>query len=241
MIGNKRVLAIVPARGGSKGVKLKNIRKLNDIPLIGWVAKVINNISYIDRSVVSTDHNDIASIAEQYGLSVPFRRPDSLSGDMIGDADVLTHALVEMEKLDGVIYDIIIMLQPTSPMRKVSHIKDSIELFVEEGADSLWTLSETDSKGHPFKQHLINNGEIDYYDQNAVNIVARQQLSTTYHKNGVAYIISRHCLLNKKSIKGDKCIPYIIDDIVINIDTEFDLDMAQFFMSKYGVEEYSKG
>ena len=98
MIGEKRILVVVPARGGSKGVKLKNIRPINGIPLVALVGHVIKQLSYVDRAVVSTDHLKIAEIAKKSGLDVPFMRPEELSGDIVADGPVLHHALTECEK-----------------------------------------------------------------------------------------------------------------------------------------------
>src|SRR6476661_10558924 len=100
MIDNRRVLAVVPARGGSKGIKLKNIRSIGGIPLVALAGKVASQVKAIDRAVVSTDHDEIARVAEEAGLAAPFRRPEALSGDRIADWDVLHHALLTMEKID---------------------------------------------------------------------------------------------------------------------------------------------
>jgi CMP-N,N'-diacetyllegionaminic acid synthase len=230
MYNNKKLLVVVPARGGSKGVKLKNIRPLNGIPLVGLVGKVTIELSYIDRAIVSTDHPEIAKTAMEYGLDVPFIRPENLSGDLVPDLDVLTHALLAMEELDNVKYDIIIMLQPTSPSRKPYHVRETIEKLINGNYDAVWTISETDSKGHPLKQLTFNDNKLDYYDQKGSQIIARQQLTPVYHKNGVAYAITRECLIDKKSIKGDRTSAVIIKEMVVNIDTEFDFKLAEFLM-----------
>lgn len=232
MIDGKRILVVVPARGGSKGIKLKNLRELNGTPLISIVGNIVSKIDFIDQAIVSTDHESIAQEAIKSGLKAPFFRPESLSGDRVGDVDVLTHALVEMEKLDGVKYDIIVMLQPTSPNRTVTDIKESIFKFIKTEADSLWTLSETDSKGHPFKQLIVNAEHIDFFDERGKKIIARQELNKTYHKNGIAYVMSRECLIDHQSIEGQKCIPYIINRYVANIDTELDFKIAEFLLSQ---------
>ena len=122
MINKKRVLAVIPARSGSKGIKFKNIKRLSDIPLICWVNKAIKKINFIDRTIVSTDHNKIKQIAINCNLDVPFMRPKNLSGDRVSDLSVLNHALDKMEKIDSTIYDIILLLQPTSPFRKPKHV-----------------------------------------------------------------------------------------------------------------------
>lgn len=237
MIEGKKILLVVPARGGSKGVKLKNLRTINGVPLVALVGDVVKSIDMIDYAMVSTDHEDIAKVAQSSGLELPFYRPEHLSGDLVGDVDVLTHALVEIERLNNEQYDLIVMLQPTSPMRTAKHVEDAIEMLVTHEADSVWTVSETDSKGHPLKQLTLENECIGYYDQKGANIIARQQLVPTYHKNGIAYVVTRQCLLEDKSIKGKKCVPLVIKEQVANIDTELDIAFAEFLT---GYEKLNK-
>ena len=232
MISNKRILIVVPARGGSKGIPLKNLRKVNGVPLVAAVGKIIKSLSEIDRSVVSTDHEEIASVAEDAGIAAPFRRPKELSGDRISDIEVLTHALLEMELIDSVTYDIIVMLQPTSPLRKAKHVLDTIKMLVDGAWDAVWTVSETDSKSHPLKQLIVDKNSLNYYDISGGEIIARQQLEPVYHRNGIAYAITRECLLNKKSIKGDRTGALVIKGEYISIDTEWDLDLVEFILSR---------
>lgn len=232
MIQGRKILVVVPARGGSKGIPLKNLRKTGGKSLVAHVADVIGKIPAIDRSVVSTDHDGIAAECEAAGLSAPFRRPEAISGDRISDWDVLLHALTEVETLDNTQYDIIVMLQPTSPMRKPEHVLDCIEMLVDGNWDSVWTVSETDSKAHPLKQLTVHEGKMDYYDPDGGKIIARQQLTPVYHRNGLAYAITRECLVNQKTIKGTKTGALIVDDPMANIDTEFDLLFADFLMSQ---------
>ena len=232
MINGLGVLVVVPARGGSKGILLKNLRKVNGIPLVASVGNIIKSIPEIDRSIVSTDHEEIASVAEDAGIAAPFRRPKGLSGDRVGDVEVLTHALLEMEMIDGVTYDIIVMLQPTSPLRKAEHVSDTIQMLIDGAWDAVWTVSETDSKSHPLKQLIVNEDGLNYYDDNGAKIIARQQLEPVYHRNGIAYAITRECLLDKKSIKGDKTGALVIKGEYISIDTEWDLDLVEFILSR---------
>lgn len=234
MIADKKVLIVVPARGGSKGVKLKNIRTIGGIPLVAIVGNVVKELDFVDYALVSTDHDEIANVAKQSGLEVPFYRPEELSGDRVGDVEVLTHALIESEKLNNERYDIVVMLQPTSPLRTAKHITDAINLLIENEADSVWTISETDSKGHPLKQLIYKGEEIDYYDPKGANIIARQQLIPTYHKNGIAYVMTRECLIDDGSIKGNKCLPLLIEGYLPNIDTELDLAFAEFLLTYEG-------
>jgi len=229
MISGKRVLVVVPARGGSKGIPLKNLRLVNGVPLVALVGRVLADLPEVDRAVVSTDHEEIAMVAEAAGIKAPFRRPESLSGDRIGDLEVLTHALIASEELDGVTYDIVVMLQPTSPLRKPIHIRDCLSKLVAEGWDAMWTVSQTDSKGHPLKQLTVaGDGAMDYYDPKGAAIIARQQLVPVYHRNGIAYAITRECLLGQKAIKGRRTGALVIEGVHVSIDTEQDLMLVEW-------------
>ncbi len=232
MINNKNILAIVPARGGSKGIPLKNLKKLGDYSLIARVGLTVKKIPEIDRVVVSTDNEKIAKEAEKFGISAPFKRPKSISGDYISDYDVLLHSLKSIEKIDRRKYDIILMLQPTSPLRKPLHIKNTLKMLIDNEFDSVWTVSETDSKHHPLKQLTIKNSMINYYDVEGSNIIARQQLKKTYHRNGIAYAMTRDCIVEQKSIRGKKSGALIVNGIHISIDTYWDLEIAEFLLSK---------
>ena len=231
MIDGKRVLVVVPARGGSKGIRLKNLRAIGGVPMVALAGHVTSKVAGIDRAVVSTDHDEIARAAEGAGLAAPFRRPEDISGDRIGDWDVLTHALHKMEELDGCIYDIVVMLQPTSPSRTSEDVSRTVNTLIEGGYDAVWTVSETDSKGHPLKQLTVTDGDLDYYDPAGGKIIARQQLTPVYHRNGIAYAITRSCLLDQNSIKGARTGAVIIDRPVANIDTEMDLAWAEFLLA----------
>jgi CMP-N,N'-diacetyllegionaminic acid synthase len=229
MHSDRRILAVVPARGGSTGVKLKNLRTVGGVPLVVLAARIALATPLIDRAVLSTDHPDIAEAGRAAGLAVPFMRPEALSGPRVADWDVLVHALTETERQDGVRYDVVVILQPTSPGRRVEHVRATIEALVEGGHDAVWTVSETDSKAHPLKQLTIDpQGRLDYYDPAGAAIIARQQLEPVYHRNGIAYAITRQCLLEQKSIKGARTGAVVIADRLVNIDTEFDLTLANF-------------
>ena len=232
MIKNKRVLVVVPARGGSEGIKLKNLIKIKGKPLVAIAADFLKRLDFVDRAVVSTDHSEIARIAENSGLAAPFVRPKDLSGDTVGDIPVLSHALLEMEKIDKTTYDIIVMLQPTSPLRKPKHVSDTVKKLIDGKFDSVMTVSKTDSKGHPLKQLVVKDDQVKNYDEKAKNIVARQQLNTLYHRNGIAYAFTRDCVLNQKVQMGKKASALVIDESVINIDTMWDVKLANWIISE---------
>lgn len=224
MYEGRRILAVVPARGGSKGVPLKNIRPMRGRPLIAHTAEVIAALGWIDRAVVSTDHDEIARVAEAHGLAAPFRRPPELSGDRIGDVPVLAQALEAAEALDGVRYDVVVMLQPTSPLRRPRDVEATVATLVGEGRDAVWTVSPTDLKYHPLKQLTLDDGRLTLADPAGARIVARQELAPVYHRNGAAYALTRDCLLGT-GLMGANTGAVVIDDApMLSIDT-----VADFF------------
>jgi CMP-N,N'-diacetyllegionaminic acid synthase len=229
----QHVLAIVPARGGSKGIPLKNLKTIGGVSLVALAARAALAVPEIDRAVVSPDHEGIAAEAERAGLAAPFRRPEELSGPTIADWDVLHHALLAMEKHDGVTYGYVLMLQPTSPSRTPSHVKGTLNALTDGGFDAVWSVSETDSKAHPLKQLTVSSSrDLDYYDPAGARIIARQQLQPVFHRNGIAYAFTRECLVEQKTIKGRKTGAFLIEGPVSNIDTELDLAWAEFLLSR---------
>lgn len=229
MIDGKRVLVVVPARGGSKGIPLKNIAMLYGKPLIAHTAELINRLDFVDYAMVSTDSPSIANISGQYGLAVPFMRPDILSGDFVSDWHVLHHVLTKME-CTAATYDIVVMLQPTCPLRRVWHVEHTVNRLLK-GFDSVWTVTKVDKKYHPKKSlRLASDGTLGHYVEAGKFIVARQQLSDTYIRNGAAYAFTRECLLVQQTIMGKRSAAVVIDEPLVNIDTPEDLAEAERLM-----------
>jgi CMP-N-acetylneuraminic acid synthetase len=228
MINRRRVLVVVPARGGSKGLKNKNIRPLLGRPLIAHTARLIQKIKFIDRAIVSTNDSKIARAAEKVGLPAPFVRPAPLSGPRVADMPVLEHALREMERQDRVRYDIVVMLQPTSPLRRASHVVECISTLVRGRFDAVWTVSPTDLKFHPLKQLVLGDkGRMSYFDKRGSAIIARQQLSPIYHRNGAAYAFTRECVLKQRAVMGRRSGAVVVDEPMISIDTLDDLKKVE--------------
>lgn len=228
-----RVLVVVPARGGSKGIPLKNLQPVAGRPLVARVGDLVAELPWVDRAVVSTDHLLIRDCAIDAGLDVPFMRPESLSGDRIGDVEVLRHALEATEADDGSHYDIVVMLQPTSPLRRPEHVAATVHKLIDEGLDAVWTVSPTDLKAHPLKQLALDaDGRLDYYDPRGAGIIARQQLQPVYHRNGAAYALSRRCLLEHGSLKGGAAAAVVIEDSMVSIDTMEDLAAVEAVLAQ---------
>lgn len=222
MRDDRRILVVVPARGGSKGVKLKNLERVGGIPLVARVGQLVRELDWVDRAVVSTDHPEITKVAGASGLDAPFQRPAELSGDEIGDREVLAHALEATEADDGEHYDVVVMLQPTSPLRRAEHVTASVDKLIGEDFDSVWTVSPTDSKSHPLKQLVLEADRLDHWDPEGAGIVARQQLRPVHHRNGAAYAITRECLLGQRSILGKRASAVVIEEPMLSIDTRED-------------------
>ena len=233
MYKNKSIIAIVPARGGSKGVKLKNLRTLAGKPLIAHVGDLLSQIHWIDKKIVSTDHPDISRVAQMHNLEVPFIRPYDLSGDFVGDLDVLTHALLASERFYHTKYDIVLMLQPTSPTRTIKIIQNAVDQLIDNNLDSVWSISKVDLKYHPYKQLLMDNiGHLSYFDANGRNIIARQQLNSTYIRNGMVYALTRECIVKQNTILGKRAGAVLTEKPVFNIDSESDLNKAETYFNQ---------
>ncbi len=233
MINDKKVLCVIPARGGSKGIPLKNIKKINGKSLIELAAICAREIKEIDKIILSTDNETIANEGLLKGIETPFVRPPEISGDRVSDIQVLEHALEMMEEIDNTRYDLILMLQPTSPLRNSKDVKACIHKIKKEKLDAVWTVSKSDSKNHPLKQLILDNfDKLSYYDNQGSQIIARQELSSLYHRNGVAYIFTRDCIVNQKTIMGRKTGGFLVNSFQISIDSFNDLELAEFYINK---------
>ncbi len=231
MIAGLRVLAVVPARGGSKGLPRKNLLPVGGVPLVARVGQVVRDCASIDRAVVSTDDEEIAAVAQQAGLDAPFRRPEPLSGDRIGDVDVLLHALRATEEEDGSHYDVVVMLQPTSPLRTADQVERTLHRLVDDELDAVWTVSPTDGKSHPAKQLTLVDGLLGFDHPGGAEVIARQQLAPLWHRNGIAYAL-RRSTLEAGLLMGARTGAVVIDGPVANIDDALDLEWAEFLLAR---------
>tara|TARA_B100000780_G_scaffold146869_1_gene102602 strand:- start:295 stop:987 length:693 start_codon:yes stop_codon:yes gene_type:complete len=226
MYKNKTILAIVPARGNSKGIKNKNLKKIKGFSLVEHAGNILKRISWIDYSIISSDSDKIIKAAKKSNLECIFKRPKNISGDRIGDHAVIEHALKTVEKLKKNKIDIILLIQPTSPLRKVIHIKNVIKKIIDKKLDSVWTISKVDLKFHPLKQLTLQNNILSHYNEKGKSIIARQQLNNTYYRNGVAYAVTRKLVLKNKNLIGNKSSGYLINTPQVSIDTLKDLKLA---------------
>ena len=232
MFKNKNILAIIPARGGSKGIKNKNLKKIFNQSLVARAILFAKKIKHIDDIVVSTDSGKIKKEAINCGIKFPFFRPKKLSGDNISDFDVLVDVLKKTEKLYKKKYDYITMLQPTSPLRTSQEFKECLLKIYKKKFDSVWTISEIDKKYNHLKQFRVQKDKIFLIDKKGYKVINRQALAKTYIRNGAIYIFSRDCLVKQKNIYGKKQGYFISTIKHISIDTVEDLQLIKNYLNK---------
>lgn len=231
MYKSKSILAIIPARGGSKGVPGKNIRELSGKPLIAWTIEAALKSRYIDEAIVSTDDKKIASISKRHGVSVPFMRPSRFAADSTPMIEVVNHAIAWFEP-HGQQYDIIALLQPTSPLRSVEDIDMAIELLFKKKAQSIVSICEVEH--HPWLMNLLpkTKNMKNFLKAKAIN-KNRQDFPAFYRLNGAVYVAYVEYLKSNKSFFGDKTYAYEMPlERSIDIDAQFDFNIVEYMLSK---------
>jgi CMP-N-acetylneuraminic acid synthetase len=227
-----RVLGVIPARGGSKGVKGKNIKPIDGKPLIAYSIEAATS-SLITDVIVSTDSDDIANVARSFGADVPFLRPAELATDSAKSLPVMQHALQFMEEHTGQKYDAVMMLQPTTPFRTTDDINQSIETLIRTSADSV--ISVVDVEGHhPARMKFLDGDRlIDPDFCEAYENQPRQELKPMYIRNGAIYLTKRDVLLGG-SFKGKDCRAHVMSaERSSNIDSELDFELAAWMYEHY--------
>lgn len=227
-----KILGIIPARGGSKGVPEKNIRTLNGQPLIYYTIQAARQSAMLTEFVVSTESEKIAGICKEYDVEFPFMRPEELAEDLVESHPVIRHALDEMERINKVKYEYFIMLQPTTPLRTAQDIDESLNILISTGADSV--VSVVDVGGtHPMRMKRIVGGNIliNYIDQGFENMKPRQELPPVYIRNGAIYASKCSVLHDLGVLVGEDCRANVMpQDRSINIDTMVDFIVADYML-----------
>lgn len=234
MYNDKRILAIIPARKGSKGIKNKNIVDLNGKPLIYYTIREALKSDYVDKVVVSTDGEKIAKISKEIGAQVPYIRPEHLSTDEAKSIDVVLHCIEYYEEKLKEKYDYVLLLQPTSPLRKVEHIDEAIRKLMASSEKSLIGLCESDK--NPVIMRTIEKNKMKEVISFKGDNLRRQALPKFYTINGAIYINAVSMLKEKKAFLDDKTLPYIMDKkSSVDIDDYVDLELAKIMMNMTNV------
>jgi len=225
-----KILAIIPARGGSKGLPKKNIKILGDKPLIAWSIESAKRSKQITYTIVSTDSPEIKEVAMSYGANAPFLRPENLSSDFAESKDVLIHA-IDFYIKQKTFFDFIVLLQPTSPFRKDNDIDKAIDKAIDTNADMVVSVKETSS--NPYYV-LFEEGKNGYLEKSKTsNYTRRQDCPPVFEYNGSIYVIKTSSLLKKDSLVFNKTVKYIMDDLhSVDIDNEIDFAFAELLIEK---------
>lgn len=234
------ILAVVPARGGSKGIPRKNIRDLAGKPLIAWTLHAAHNTTHVLRTIVSTDDEEIAAVARAYGGEVPFMRPVEIAGDKATDVEFLNHALSELKSSEGYVPDIVLRLPPTSPLRTAEEIDLGIRTLLEtKDADASRPVLETPK--HPYKMWMVDgegpflkpflSKEVTGYDE--PHNLPRQLFPKVYIHTGAMDVMYTKTITEQQSTSGKHLAYFFTNPMnAINIDNPIDFDFADFLMRR---------
>ncbi|MFD2170090.1 cytidylyltransferase domain-containing protein [Tumebacillus lipolyticus] len=226
MIGARRVLAVIPARGGSKGVPRKNIRDLAGKPLLAWSIEAAKRSDHIDRVIVSSEDGEILDVAKAWGADVPFVRPELLARDETPGIDPILHALEQLPD-----YEYVVLLQPTSPLRTAEDIDRCIEQMLRAKAPCCVTVTEP-AKSPYWMYTLGADNRIEPLIQ-AEQVARRQDLPPAYALNGAVYVAETEWLKRSKSFLAAGVVAHIMPgERSLDIDTELDLYLAEAMLKR---------
>lgn len=227
-----KILGIIPARGGSKGVPKKNIKLLGGKPLLQYTSEIALQSSLIDTLVLSSDDDEIIKIGKELGIEVPFKRPSNLALDQSPTLPVIQHALTYY-KSKGIEFDAVCLLQTTSPFRSLMFLEKAIQTFLEKGTDSLVSVQTVPHEYNPNWVFIPNENNILHIATGKKEIISRRQdLPKAYHRDGSIYLTKTSVILNQNSLYG-KTISYIESpkELYVNIDTVEDWKKAEKMLS----------
>lgn len=223
------VLAVITARGGSKGLPGKNVKLLGGKPLIAYSIDAAKKSKLITHTIVSTDDPEIAAAATAAGGDVPFIRPPELARDTTPHAPVMQHAIAFMEHKLGVVFDYIVTLQPTSPFRAADDLDGTIQKLIDTGADSAVSVVEVEAHEHPIKMKKLEGDRVLPYCIEEKEGVRRQDLPPCYRRSAAVYVVKRDIVMNENKMFGDHIVGYVVPrERSIDIDTPRDWLMAEY-------------
>lgn len=232
-----RVLAVVPARSGSKGVPRKNIAKINGVSLIARAGRVARLCGWIDAAILSTDDAAFAEEGRRAGLEAPFLRPSDISGDAATGVAVWAHAWEEAERAHGARYDISVYLQPTSPFRTPDHVRDTVMRMLEGGFQAATTVSPVPGHYAPQKTLLMDeNGTLRFLTDDGAQHSNRQTVMRSWTRNGLVYAARRAHVVERGLICEEACGAVIVNGYVANIDEPEDLTIARLLAEHGGYD-----
>ena len=226
-----RVFALVPARGGSKGVPRKNLAQLAGRSLLAHAAAVIASLDWIDAALLSTDDEEIATEGRRVGLAVPFQRPADLAHDTARAAAVWSHAWRFLEAQDGVTYDASVLIEPSCPLRTPDDVTRTIEALLDNSHAAAATISRTPSRWNAYRSVHLGPDRILAPILGPQGLEPIRQLTPEhYHRNGACYAVRRSTLLDFGRVFEEDCVGVPIDREIVNIDDPLDLEYARWLV-----------
>jgi len=227
MYKSKNILALIPARAGSKRLPDKNIKDFCGKPLVAWTIKQAKKSEYIDKVIVSTDSKKIANVCKMYGCQIPFLRPKCLSGDEAKSIDVVLHALNYMEKNEKE-YDLIMLLQPTSPLKNSGDIDKAVELLFSKNAKSIVSVCKTNYQSC-WINTLTKDGCMKNFTKREKKNGKERKSAVFYKLNGAIYLAYSNYIKRFKSFIKDETFAYIMpQERSVDIDNESDFNFGEF-------------
>lgn len=227
------VLAVVPARGGSKGIPRKNLQTVGGLTLLERVAATRRELPWIDHALLSTEDDEIAEAGRRAGLEVPFPRPPELAGDAASSIDVWQHAWRGAEAHWDMRFELSVLLEPTSPLRRADDVERVVRTLVEGGHRAAVSVTRAPSHLTPERALRVDaDGTLGPYDLAGPVQRPRQTIPDSYFRNGVCYAVTRERLLDEGAIFGDDTVAVVVERQVVNVDEPFDLELAEFLLSR---------
>jgi CMP-N,N'-diacetyllegionaminic acid synthase len=234
-----KILGIIPARGGSKGIPGKNIRLLDGNPLIYYAVEAARSSNLVDRLILTTDSEAIANVGRDMGIEVPFLRPQELARDDTPMLPVIEHVL-DFTEAQGWQPDIILLLQPTAPLRRAEHIRSAVKMLVDTKCDSVVSVVEVPRHYVPDFVLRLEDGRLMPYLDGPL-VTRRQDARPAYSRDGTIYAFWRDVLVTKHNIYGDDCRPLLIPGHQsCNLDTMNDWQEAEKMIIEYKMEKASE-
>lgn len=231
MVKKKLILAVITARGGSKGILGKNIKLLGGKPLLAYSIEAAKKSKLITHTIVSTDDKEIAAVAKKFGAEAPFLRPKELAEDQTPHLSVLKHAIEFMEKKLGVVFDYAVILQPTSPFRLPEDIDGTLAKLIETGADSAVSLAAVDGAYHPIKMKKLEGDKVLPYCFPEPEGLRHQDFPKVYKRSSAVYAMRRDLLMKDNRLYGDNVVGHVVPaERSIDIDTLFEWLKAEWML-----------
>lgn len=232
-VHERGVLAVIPARSGSKGIPGKNMKRLGGLTLVGRATQLAVSLPWVNEVIVSTDDPEIAAEVMRQGGEAPFLRPDNLASDTASSDDMWRHAWIAAEEHYGRCFDVSILLEPTSPLRKPGDLTATMEALSDGDHRGAVTVSPTPAHYSPHKTLTVGeDGRVGFLADDGARFARRQEVPALFHRNGLCYALRRDPFLEGAPILNEDCAAVVVERQVVNIDEPFELELAAWLLAR---------